>query len=80
LRFAVVQEHNATHEPLPFIADDLLLNLDNRRARATLKTLGTVAASAQVLFFTHHEHMIELARASVPQALLVEHCLPPRAA
>jgi uncharacterized protein YhaN len=80
LRFAVVQEHNATHEPLPFIADDLLLNLDNRRARATLKTLGTVAASAQVLFFTHHEHMIELARASVPEALLVEHCLPPRAA
>jgi uncharacterized protein YhaN len=80
LRFAVVQEHNATHEPLPFIADDLLLNLDNRRARATLKTLATVASSAQVLFFTHHEHMIELARTSVPQALLVEHCLPPPAA
>jgi uncharacterized protein YhaN len=78
LRFAVVQEHNATHEPLPFIADDLLLNLDNRRARATLKTLGAIAASTQVLFFTHHEHMIELARASLPQALLVEHSLPAR--
>jgi len=80
LRLAVVQDHNATHEPLPFIADDLLLNLDNRRARATLKTLGFMAASAQVLFFTHHEHMIELARTSVPQGLLVEHHLPPRAA
>lgn len=78
LRLAVVQEHNATHEPLPFIADDLLLNLDNARARAALKTLGTLAASSQVLFFTHHEHMIELARTSLPQALLVEHCLPAR--
>jgi uncharacterized protein YhaN len=79
LRLAVVQEHNAAREPLPFIADDLLLNLDNTRARATLKTLGALAASAQVLFFTHHEHMIELARESLPPGLLVEHCLPARA-
>ena len=79
LRLAVVQEHNALREPLPFIADDLLLNLDNARARATLKTLGALAASTQVLFFTHHEHMIELARASLPPALLIEHCLPTRA-
>ncbi len=76
LRLAVVQEHNANREPLPFIADDLLLNLDNSRASAALRTLAKIAESSQVLFFTHHAHMAELARLAVPGALLVEHRLP----
>lgn len=75
LRLAVVQEHNATREPLPFIADDLLLNLDNRRAEAALRTLAEVAKSGQVLLFTHHAHMLELARRAVPPDILVEHDL-----
>ena len=44
LRLAVVHEHNATREPLPFIADDLLLNLDNARAQAAFRTLAKIAA------------------------------------
>jgi uncharacterized protein YhaN len=79
LRLAAVQEHNATHEPLPFIADDLLLNLDNNRAKAALRTLGTLAASGQVLLFTHHAHMVDLARSAVPAGVLVEHGLSPPA-
>jgi uncharacterized protein YhaN len=77
LRLAVVQEHNATHEPLPFIADDLLLNLDNKRSEAALRTLAALAASSQVLLFTHHAHMVELARSAVPRDILVEHSLSP---
>ena len=76
LRLAVVQEHNATREPLPFIADDLLLNFDNTRAQAAFRTLSKIAASSQVLFFTHHAHMVDLARAVVPRTMLVEHRLP----
>jgi uncharacterized protein YhaN len=75
LRLAVVQEHNATREPLPFIADDLLLNLDNQRSEAALRTLGDLATSSQVLLFTHHAHMVELARRAVPPGVLVEHRL-----
>jgi uncharacterized protein YhaN len=75
LRLAVVQEHNATHEPLPFIADDLLLNLDNKRSEAALRTLAELAKSTQVLMFTHHAHMVELARRAVPTDILVEHSL-----
>jgi uncharacterized protein YhaN len=75
LRLAVVQEHNATHEPLPFIADDLLLNLDNKRSEAALRTLAALATSSQVLLFTHHAHMVELARSAVPRDLLFEHSL-----
>ncbi|HMA73208.1 MAG TPA: AAA family ATPase [Xanthobacteraceae bacterium] len=77
LRLAVVQEHNATHEPLPFVADDLLLNLDNNRAQAALRTLAAIAASGQVLLFTHHAHMLDLARIAVPPPLLIEHHLAP---
>lgn len=76
LRLAVVQEHNASREPLPFVADDLLLNLDDTRAQAALRTLAKIAASGQVLFFTHHAHMADLARAVVPRTILVEHRLP----
>lgn len=76
LRLAVVQEHNATREPLPFIADDLLLNLDNTRAQAAFRTLAKIAESSQVLFFTHHAHMVDLAHAVVPRTMLVEHRLP----
>jgi uncharacterized protein YhaN len=75
LRLGVVQEHNATHEPLPFIADDLLLNLDNKRSEATLRTLAELAKSTQVLMFTHHAHMVELARRAVPPDILVGHSL-----
>jgi uncharacterized protein YhaN len=75
LRLAVVQEHNETREPLPFVADDLLLKLDDTRAKAALRTLAQIAASSQVLFFTHHAHMVDLARAVVPKTMLVEHRL-----
>jgi uncharacterized protein YhaN len=77
LRLAVVQEHNATHEPLPFIADDLLLNLDDSRSQAALRTLAELAKSGQVLLFTHHAHMVNLARSAVPQGILVEHSRSP---
>jgi uncharacterized protein YhaN len=75
LRLAAVQEHNATKEPLPFVADDLLLNLDNKRALATLSTLENLAKDSQVLFFTHHEHIAALARDSLPNASVTEHRL-----
>jgi uncharacterized protein YhaN len=75
LRLAAVQEHNATNEPLPFVADDLLLNLDDKRARSTLRTLGVLAARDQVLFFTHHEHIAALARTCLPANILTEHRL-----
>ena len=75
LRLAAVQEHNATREPLPFIADDLLLNFDNERSRAAMRILGGMANDGQVLFFTHHEHMVGLAEATLPPSLLKIHRL-----
>jgi uncharacterized protein YhaN len=47
---------------MPFIADDLFINFDDKRAAAGFRVLGELAKKTQVLFFTHHEHLLEVAR------------------
>lgn len=77
LRLATLQRHGELNEPLPLILDDVLIHSDDSRAEAALAVLGEYAQSGQVLFFTHHHRLVELARRAVPSALLVEHRLPP---
>ena len=38
------------------------MNFDSERAAAGLGILGQLAERTQVLFFTHHEHLVEIAR------------------
>ena len=47
---------------LPFIADDLFINYDDRRARAGLHALGELSRHTQVLFLTHHDHLLPQVR------------------
>ena len=47
---------------MPFIADDLFINFDDKRAAAGFRVLGELAKKTQVLFFTHHEHLLEVAQ------------------
>ena len=75
LRLAAILRHNETTEPIPFVADDLLLNLDNQRAGQAFVALTEVARSNQVLFFTHHAHMTDMAREHVPAEVLACHAL-----
>ena len=64
LRLASVEQRLAsTAEPMPFIADDLFVNFDDARTRAGLRVLADLARRTQVLVFTHHAHLLELARA-----------------
>lgn len=65
LRLAGLEHARADREAIPFIIDDILIRFDDRRAAAALRVLADVARHHQVIFFTHHEHLIELARASV---------------
>ena len=48
-------------EPIPLLVDDVLVNLDDRRSRATLPALLDLATKTQLLFFTHHRRHVELA-------------------
>jgi len=61
LRVAALELHLAKGEPLPFLADDLFVNWDNERARAGLRVLAELSRHTQVLFLTHHKHLLTLA-------------------
>jgi uncharacterized protein YhaN len=50
---------------LPLICDDLLITADDNRASAMFRVLATAAASSQVILFSHHEHIIDIARQAI---------------
>jgi uncharacterized protein YhaN len=75
LRLASLEHHAKRGEPMPLVLDDILIHFDDDRARAALAALGEMAASTQVLFFTHHARLLELAREAVPAEALREHRL-----
>lgn len=54
-RLAGLESYCAAAEPLPFIADDILVHFDDPRSAATLEVLAEFGAITQVLLFTHHE-------------------------
>ena len=66
LRIAAIEEHLREREAVPIAIDDLLVQFDDDRAVATLGVLAELARRAQVLFFTHHGHLCELAAAALP--------------
>lgn len=66
LRLASLETWLEQHEPLPLIVDDILLNFDDDRSVATLKVLSELAQKTQVLFFTHHAHLVKIAEENVP--------------
>ena len=67
LRVAALEEYLDQAPALPFVADDLFINFDEDRAAAGLRVLAQLANSCQVIFFTHHEHLVDIARRALPQ-------------
>lgn len=65
LRIACLERHLDRNEALPFILDDVLVNFDDGRAAAALDVLADVSKRTQVIYFTHHVHLAELARERV---------------
>jgi len=65
LRLAAVEDTVAAGARLPFLADDLFINYDDDRARAGFEILAEVSTRTQVLFFTHHQHLVDVARAAL---------------
>jgi uncharacterized protein YhaN len=63
LRLAGVEHHldRVTANP-PIVLDDLLVNFDDARASAALRLFAQLGRRTQVLLFTHHRHIGELAR------------------
>lgn len=75
LRVAWLHAWLDKHEPIPFIVDDLLIHFDDERAAAALEVLSELSERTQVLFFTHHDHLRELAQNHIPPQNHHEHRL-----
>jgi uncharacterized protein YhaN len=71
LRLAAVDEYLGRAHPLPFIADDLFINFDDMRAAAGFEVLAEVGRKTQVLFFTHHRHLVDIGRSTLGQSVNV---------
>ena len=48
------------------MADYLLASFDDERAAAALSVLARFASDVQVILFTHHREIVELATAMLP--------------
>ncbi len=61
LRLALLEHAlERREEPIPFIVDDILIMFDDQRAAAALRALAELAQKTQVIFFTHHDHLVQL--------------------
>ncbi|MCI5150358.1 MAG: hypothetical protein D3916_13395 [Candidatus Electrothrix sp. MAN1_4] len=73
LRLATLEQHLSKGEPMPFVVDDILIGFDDNRTRVCLEVLAELASSTQVLLFTHHRRVIELATPIDAQAGIFTH-------
>ena len=62
LRVGSIEDYLKRADALPFVADDLFINFDDERAAAGFRLLGELSQRTQVLFFTHHQHLVDIAR------------------
>jgi uncharacterized protein YhaN len=73
IRLASLESFFKKNEPMPFIVDDILIQFDDHRAKATLEVLAKLSEQTQVIFFTHHRHLVSLAKAALNQQALFIH-------
>ncbi len=70
LRLAALDLRRAGGTDLPLILDDVLMTSDDARAARMLQALADFSKASQVIVFTHHAHLVEVARAAVDAGTL----------
>lgn len=50
LRLATLEQHLRNGEPIPFVVDDILINFDDHRTKASLEVLAEVAEKPRCYF------------------------------
>ncbi len=65
-RLASLELHLKDHAPFPLIVDDCLIQFDDARAAAALRLFSDLSLRTQVIMFTHHEHLVQLAEQNLP--------------
>jgi uncharacterized protein YhaN len=75
LRLAGIETYLAKNEPMPLIFDDILIRFDDERASAGLEVLRALSEKTQIIFFTHHRHLVELAEKCIPSPGMIKYIL-----
>jgi len=75
LRLASLETYLKNNEPMPFIVDDILIRFDDERATAALQVLAELSTKTQIIFFTHHQHLVELAETNIDSPIRFKHSL-----
>lgn len=71
LRLAALELHLEQATPLPFVADDLFINYDDARSQAGLEALAALSEQTQVIFLSHHDHLVPSVQAVFGEAVNV---------
>jgi uncharacterized protein YhaN len=66
LRAAGYREFEKQRTSVPFIADDIMETFDDFRAEETLRVFEGMARIGQVIYLTHHDHLVAIANRTVP--------------
>ncbi len=72
LRVAGYHELARSRAPAPFVADDIMETFDHFRAEEALRLFADMGRVGQVIYFTHHQHLAEIAKAVCPEARVHE--------
>jgi uncharacterized protein YhaN len=72
LRVAGYHEFSRTRPSLPFIADDIMETFDDFRAEEAFRLFAGMANVGQVIYLTHHQHLIDIARRACPNVRVHE--------
>lgn len=75
LRLAALELRRASHPQMPLVLDDVLVTSDDERAANILRALARFAEGGQVMIFTHHRHLVDLAQVILGEQVLVTHTL-----
>ncbi len=75
LRLAALEVRRAAHPQMPLVLDDALITSDDERAANILRALARFAEGGQVMIFTHHQHLLDVARAALGERGFVAHRL-----
>ena len=78
LRLASLERYLDQHDAPPFIVDDILIRFDDDRSVHTLKAPARLAKRMQVIFFTHHQHLLRMAEEHLPAGAWTVHELNSR--
>ncbi len=75
LRLAALELRRESHPQMPLVLDDVLITSDDARAANILQALARFAEGSQVMVFTHHRHLLDVATGALGENGIAIHQL-----